>query len=81
MNGGPVARDGLIFGEGEAATPRKLSKHLQGALEPVFGHQKTPKVKNPKNPKMFVKNPRAPRFYRLRRRTRALYDNLNRNAC
>ncbi len=51
MNGAPVARHGLILGEDEATTSRKVFKHLPGLPGPVFGPKTDPKIPNPKNNK------------------------------
>ncbi len=55
MNGVPVARPGLILGEDEATTSRKVFKHLPGHPGPVFGPKTYPKIQNLKNHNVFVK--------------------------
>ncbi len=45
MNGGPVARPGLMLGEDEAAVSKKLFKHLPGPPRPVFGPKILPQIK------------------------------------
>ena len=54
MNGVPVARHGLILGEDEATTSRKVFKHLLGPPGPGFGAKADPKIPNPKNLKKKV---------------------------
>ncbi len=43
MNGVPVARHGLILGEDEATTYRKVFKHIPGPPGPVFGPKTDPR--------------------------------------
>ncbi len=55
MNGVPMARHGLILGEDEATTSRKVFKHLPGPPGPVFGPKTALKIPNPKDQKKQLK--------------------------
>ncbi len=44
----PAARHGLILVEDEAASSKKVFKHLPGPPGPVFGPKIGPKIPNPK---------------------------------
>ncbi len=54
MSGVPVARPGLILGEGEATASRKLFKHLPSPPGSVFGPKTVSKTTNLEKQKMIV---------------------------
>ncbi len=56
LNGVPMVRHGLVLGEDEAATTRKLFKHLPGPPGPIFGPKKDPNIQT----KTYMFFPKAP---------------------